>query len=109
MVPQREPLFSRPEDAFNKNQWGWPMKFLHAADLHVDSPLRGLDSCEGAPWSGCEARRAWRLGARRARELAEQTGTNLVVSRDGAIGYLAPKSENTVTSVQGPLAPYADK
>lgn len=25
------------------------MKFIHAADLHVDSPLRGLDSYEGAP------------------------------------------------------------
>ncbi len=25
------------------------MKFVHAADLHVDSPLRGLDRYEGAP------------------------------------------------------------
>ncbi len=25
------------------------MKFLHAADLHIDSPLRGLDRNEGAP------------------------------------------------------------
>ena len=25
------------------------MKFVHAADLHVDSPLRGLDGYEGAP------------------------------------------------------------
>lgn len=25
------------------------MRFLHAADLHIDSPLRGLDSREGAP------------------------------------------------------------
>lgn len=25
------------------------MKFIHAADLHVDSPLRGLDGYEGAP------------------------------------------------------------
>jgi DNA repair exonuclease SbcCD nuclease subunit len=25
------------------------MKFIHAADLHVDSPLRGLDDYEGAP------------------------------------------------------------
>lgn len=25
------------------------MKFLHAADLHIDSPLRGLDRYEGAP------------------------------------------------------------
>ena len=25
------------------------MRFIHAADLHVDSPLRGLDRYEGAP------------------------------------------------------------
>ena len=25
------------------------MKFIHAADLHIDSPMRGLDSYEGAP------------------------------------------------------------
>lgn len=25
------------------------MKFLHAADLHIDSPLRGLDAHDGAP------------------------------------------------------------
>ena len=25
------------------------MKFLHAADIHLDSPLRGLDRYEGAP------------------------------------------------------------
>src|SRR4051812_29910913 len=25
------------------------MKFVHAADLHLDSPLRGLDRYEGAP------------------------------------------------------------
>lgn len=27
------------------------MKFVHAADLHIDSPLRGLDRYEGAPVS----------------------------------------------------------
>ncbi|MBC7855626.1 MAG: metallophosphoesterase, partial [Pirellulaceae bacterium] len=25
------------------------MKFLHAADIHLDSPLRGLERYEGAP------------------------------------------------------------
>ena len=25
------------------------MKFVHAADLHIDSPLRGLDRYPGAP------------------------------------------------------------
>ncbi len=35
-----------------------PMKFLHCADLHVDSPLRGLERYEGAPVD--EARAATR-------------------------------------------------
>lgn len=26
------------------------MKILHAADLHIDSPLRGLEQYDGAPW-----------------------------------------------------------
>lgn len=25
------------------------MKFIHASDLHIDSPMRGLDNCDGAP------------------------------------------------------------
>jgi DNA repair exonuclease SbcCD nuclease subunit len=25
------------------------MKFIHASDLHIDSPLRGLDKYEDAP------------------------------------------------------------
>ena len=25
------------------------MKFIHAADIHLDSPLRGLERYEGAP------------------------------------------------------------
>lgn len=25
------------------------MRFLHAADCHIDSPLRGLEKYEGAP------------------------------------------------------------
>ncbi|KJF18533.1 metallophosphoesterase family protein [Acidithrix ferrooxidans] len=28
---------------------GGPLKFLHASDLHIDSPLRGLSAYEGAP------------------------------------------------------------
>ena len=31
------------------------MKFVHAADLHIDSPLRGLDRYEGAPVSRLRA------------------------------------------------------
>jgi hypothetical protein len=25
------------------------MRFIHASDLHIDSPLRGLDRYDGAP------------------------------------------------------------
>ena len=25
------------------------MRFLHCADIHLDSPLRGPERCEGAP------------------------------------------------------------
>ena len=25
------------------------VKFIHAADLHIDSPMRGLDTYDGAP------------------------------------------------------------
>ena len=36
------------------------IKFIHAADIHLDSPLRGLDRYEGAPVAECRgaARRA---------------------------------------------------
>jgi DNA repair exonuclease SbcCD nuclease subunit len=30
-------------------------KFIHAADIHLDSPLRGLDKYEGAPISECRS------------------------------------------------------
>ena len=33
------------------------ISFLHAADIHLDSPLRGLERYENAPWTGFEGRR----------------------------------------------------
>lgn len=53
--------------------------------------------------------KAMQRAAHRARELALQTGTKLVVSRDGMIEYLTPKPENPATSVQEPSAQYEDK
>ena len=44
------------------------MRFLHAADLHIDSPLLGLDRFEGAPIE--EIRRAPRDAFRRLIDLA---------------------------------------
>lgn len=54
-------------------------KFLHAADIHLDSPQRGLDRYEGAPATEC------RLATRRALEnlvdlaLAERVAFVLIV------------------------------
>ena len=55
------------------------IKFLHAADIHLDSPLRGLDRYEGAPVEEC------RNATRRALEnlvalaLSEQVAFVLIV------------------------------
>ncbi len=52
---------------------------------------------------------AMQRAARRARELAAQTGTAIVVSRDGVIEHIRPQLEATESSVQEPPAPYGDK
>jgi len=52
---------------------------------------------------------AMQRAARRARELAAQTGTAIVVSRDGVIEHIAPQPEPAGTYVQEPPAPYGDK
>ena len=46
-----------------------PMRFLHASDLHLDSPLRGLDRYEGAPVA--RLRTATRAALERLVDLAE--------------------------------------
>lgn len=52
---------------------------------------------------------AMQRAARRARELAAQTGTAIVVSRDGVIEHIRPQQEATRSSVQEPPAPFGDK
>lgn len=47
------------------------MRFLHAADLHLDSPLRGLDRYEGAPVERLRTATRGALGALVDRALAE--------------------------------------
>ena len=47
------------------------MRFLHAADLHLDSPLRGLDRYEGAPVERLRTATRGALGALVDRVLAE--------------------------------------
>ena len=52
---------------------------------------------------------AMQRAAQRARELAAQTGTAIVVSHDGVIEHIRPRLEATEASVQEPPATYGDK
>jgi DNA repair protein SbcD/Mre11 len=49
-------------------RYSFPVKFLHAADIHLDSPLRGLERYEGAP--AAEIRGATRRAFERLVDLA---------------------------------------
>lgn len=52
---------------------------------------------------------AMQRAARRARELAAQTGTAIVVSQDGVIEYIHPRQEAAGSLVQESQAPYGEK
>lgn len=52
---------------------------------------------------------AMQRAARRARELAAQTGTAIVVSRDGVIEHIHPRQEAAASLVQEQTPPYGDK
>lgn len=52
---------------------------------------------------------ALRRAAQRARELAAQTGTALVVSRDGVIELIHPEPEPASSHVQEQQTPYGDE
>ena len=49
---------------------------------------------------------ALQRAARRARELAVQTGTDIIVSCNGVIERIAPASTVAAPGVQEPTAPY---
>jgi hypothetical protein len=51
---------------------------------------------------------AIRRAAQRARELAAQTGTDIVISRGGVIEHISPWPEPELTQVQKPPAPDGD-
>jgi len=53
------------------------LKFLHAADLHIDSPLKGLERYEGAPVA--EVRGATRLALANVVDLAIAERVNFVL------------------------------
>jgi hypothetical protein len=52
---------------------------------------------------------ALRRAARRAYELAAQTGTAIILSRNGQIERIEPKAQDTLSDVQQQRAPYADR
>jgi LDH2 family malate/lactate/ureidoglycolate dehydrogenase len=52
---------------------------------------------------------AMQRAARRARELARETGTAIVVSRDGVIEHIMPQRDDKPVTVQDPSAPYGEK
>jgi len=51
---------------------------------------------------------ALQRAALRARQIAEQTGTAIVISRDGILEYCQPQKE-TVSMLQQTPAPYNEK
>lgn len=53
------------------------MKFIHAADIHIDSPMRGLEKYEGTPVE--ELRTAPRRSFENIVTLALETPVDLVV------------------------------
>jgi hypothetical protein len=53
--------------------------------------------------------RAMQRAARRARELAAQTGTAIVISHNGVIEYIRPPQEAVAPFVQDPPGPYGYK
>ena len=61
------------------------MKFLHAADLHIDSPLRGLDAYDGAPVE--RLRGASRTAFVALVDLALERRVDLVLFAGGEAGY----------------------
>jgi hypothetical protein len=52
---------------------------------------------------------AMQRAARRARELAAQTGTAIVISHNGVIEHIHPRQDAGELLVQDPPAPYGDK
>lgn len=52
---------------------------------------------------------ALQRAAQRAREIAEQTGTAIVISRDGILEYRQPIAESPVLTIQQPTPPYNEK
>ena len=73
--------------------------------------LRSIDEATNADLRG--SFQALRRAAQCAREVAERTGTALVISRDGVIEYLTfppvEANKNAAVDVQEPAVPYRDK
>lgn len=67
-----------------------PIESAHDPDLRASQP-------------------ALQRAARRARELAAQTGTAIIVSHDGVIEHILPEPARAISSVQESVTTYGDK
>lgn len=52
---------------------------------------------------------AMQRAAQRARELAAQSGTAIVISHQGVVQLIPPQTPDRAMGVQAPTAPYRDK
>ena len=68
---------------------------------------KSIDQANNADLRG--SWQAMQRAARRARELAAQTGTDLVISRDGVIELIKPVLDATCGQVREKAAPSGDK
>ena len=62
-------------------------KFIHAADIHLDSPLRGLSAYENAP-------------AEQLRNASREALKELVKDADYVIAQFAPVNANVINAMQ---------
>ncbi len=67
---------------------------------------RPLDSARNADIPA--SYEALKRAARRAREVAQQTGTLLVIGEDGRVLLIAPQSESAAARVSEPSSGYGD-
>lgn len=71
------------------------------------TPPRPLEMATNADLRG-----SWQAllrAAVRAREIAAQTGTALVVVRDGGVAHIYPQPASTVSSVKERTPPYGER
>lgn len=78
---------------------------------HKEVPVRLLELVPELSCGDADLRlspQAMQRAARRARELAAQTGTAVVIMRNGVLEHIHPEPETSGLPVQDPPTPYSD-